>query len=290
MNFTFIVPEDHDGRRLSDFIRGRGVSARLWKKVKWQGTVCINGEPCHHAKTRLHAGDKVTASWEEENDIVPAHIPISVIYEDEWLLLVNKGPHMIIHPTSKEHYDTLVNAVAGYLEEKGEAAGVHPLYRLDRNTTGLVLVAKSSKVQHDLSKSHDRIYREYVALASGVFPEKEGMVDAPIGRKDGSIIEWTVREDGKPARTDYQVMKQLDDFALLRLHLHTGRTHQIRVHMAYIHHPLLGDDLYGTADARIDRQALHAEMIRFVHPETGKEMEFHAPIPEDMLFWKGDKA
>lgn len=240
MNFTFIVPEDHDGQRLSDFIRGRGVSARLWKKVKWQGTVCINGEPCHHAKTRLHAGDKVTASWEEENDIVPAHIPISVIYEDEWLLLVNKGPHMIIHPTSKEHYDTLVNAVAGYLEEKGEAAGVHPIYRLDRNTTGLVLVAKSSKVQHDLSKSHDRIYREYVALASGVFPEKEGMVDAPIGRKEGSIIEWTVREDGKPARTDYQVLKQLDDFALLRLHLHTGRTHQIRVHMAYIHHPPSG--------------------------------------------------
>ena len=115
MNFTFIVPEDHDGQRLSNFIRGRGVSSRLWKKVKWQGTVCINGEPCHHAKTRLHAWDKVTASWEEENDIVPAHIPISVIYEDEWLLLVNKGPHMIIHPTSKEHYDTLVNAVAGYL-------------------------------------------------------------------------------------------------------------------------------------------------------------------------------
>ena len=221
---------------------------------------------------------------------MPAHIPISVIYEDEWLLLVNKGPHMIIHPTSKEHYDTLVNAVAGYLEEKGEGAGVHPIYRLDRNTTGLVLVAKSSKVQHDLSKSHDRIYREYVALASGVFSEGKGTVDAPIGRKDGSIIEWTVREDGKPARTDYQVLKQLDDFALLRLHLHTGRTHQIRVHMAYIHHPLLGDDLYGTADARIDRQALHAEMIRFVHPETGKEMEFHAPIPADMLFWKGDKA
>ena len=194
------------------------------------------------------------------------------------------------HPEGTITREQVATLLARYLEEKGEAAGVHPIYRLDRNTTGLVLVEKSSKVQHDLSKSHDRIYREYVALASGVFPEKEGMVDAPIGRKDGSIIEWTVREDGKPARTDYQVMKQLDDFALLRLHLHTGRTHQIRVHMAYIHHPLLGDDLYGTADARIDRQALHAEMIRFVHPETGKEMEFHAPIPAHMLFWKRDKA
>ena len=194
MNFTFIVPEDHDGRRLSDFIRGRGVSARLWKKVKWQGTVCINGEPCHHAKTRLHAGDKVTASWEEENDIVPAHIPISVIYEDEWLLLVNKGPHMIIHPTSKEHYDTLVNAVAGYLEEKGEAAGVHPIYRLDRNTTGLVLVAKSSKVQHDLSKSHDRIYREYVALASGVFPEKEAVLNKMVIRQLMDTLDETEQQ------------------------------------------------------------------------------------------------
>jgi 23S rRNA pseudouridine1911/1915/1917 synthase len=282
MKQVYTVPEDHDGQKLSSFIRGRGMSSALWKRVKWHGKVMINGVPCHNAKTILHAGDQIVCEWEEISTIVPSDIPLPIIYEDEWLLVVNKGPHMIIHPTSKEHFDTLVNAVAGYFKKTGQSAGIHPVYRLDRNTTGLVVVAKSAKTQHDLSKTHDCIYREYLALAKGQMEKPEGTIDAPIGRKDGSIIEWTVRDDGKQALTDYWVVKQGQDYSLLKFHLHTGRTHQIRVHMQYMKHPLLGDDLYGEKDERIDRQALHASLVRFIHPETGQEMEFTAPLPEDM--------
>lgn len=279
---VFTVPADHEGQKLNNFIRGQGISGALWKKIKWQGTVMINGTLCKNAKTVLHGEDAVVCEWEEENAIVPSHIPLHVVYEDDWLLIVDKGPGMIIHPTSREHFDTLVNAVAGYFEDKGEKAGIHPIYRLDRNTTGLVVIAKSAKVQHDLSRSHDAIYREYVAIATGIFDEKKGSIDAPIGRKDGSIIEWIVRADGKPARTDYRVLREKEDITVLRLHLHSGRTHQIRVHMQYMGHPLLGDDLYGKKDSRIGRQALHAEYIRFIHPETGKLMEFRSPVPDDM--------
>ncbi len=287
MKMTYTVPEGHEGQKLSAFIRGRGISGKLWKKIKWTGHITINGEVCHHAKTPLHVGDIISCEWEEFSTVVSSQIPISILYEDEWLLIVNKPAQMIIHPTAKEHYDTLVNVVAGYFAGKGERSGVHPVYRLDRNTTGVVVIAKSAKIQYDLSKNHTSIYREYVALATGRLEKEKGIIEAPIGRKDGSIIEWTVREDGKFARTDYQVIAYGKDFTVLRLHLHTGRTHQIRVHMKYIGHPLLGDDLYSCSDSRIDRQALHAECIHFMHPETGKEISVKAPIPKDMMLIGG---
>ncbi len=268
---------------LRGFIRGRcGLSASLWKRIKWHGTVQVNGKDVHNARMTVSGGDTVRCCWSEENDIVPADIPLSIVYEDEWLLLVNKGPGMIIHPTHRDIHDSLVNAVAGYFEKRRLSAGIHPLYRLDRNTTGLVVVAKSAKVQYDLSRSHDQICRHYLAFSSGHLSDEKGLIDAPIGRKPGSIVEWMVRDDGKEARTAYEVLARGEDFDVLRLRLYTGRTHQIRVHMAYLGHPLLGDDFYGGPCRRIGRQALHAADVSFQHPVTGETLYFKAPLPEDM--------
>ena len=274
----------HPAVQLRNFMRKEnGFSASLWKRIKWGGSVTVNGVPVHNAKMTLGAGDHVVCRWSEETDIVPISLPLSVVYEDEALLIVDKPAGMMIHPTHKSPQDTLVNAVAGYFSEKKETAGIHPIYRLDRNTTGLVVIAKSAKIQYELSKSHDLITRHYLAFASGHLEEETGHIEAPIGRVDGSSVAWQVREDGKRAVTDYEVLSREDGFDIVRLHLLTGRTHQIRVHMAYLGHPLLGDDFYGETSDRIDRQALHAADVSFVHPVTGETMYFASPLPEDML-------
>ena len=282
MKLEFAVPAAWAGLMVKDAVRRQKLSAGLWKRIKWNGRVTVNGADIHNARTPLSEGDLVVLEWSEANDIVPSHIPLDIIYEDESLLVINKGPGMIIHPTAHGAFDTLVNAVAGYYEEKKIDAGIHPIYRLDRNTTGLVVVAKSAKGQYDLSHSHDQIYREYLALISGHLAEKKGRIDRPIGRRPGSIVEWMVRDDGKQAVTDYEVLREFEDYSLLKIHLLTGRTHQIRVHFQSLGHPLLGDDLYGGPLEKITRQALHAYTVRFLHPVTGREMYFTAPVPEDM--------
>ena len=246
MEIDFEADAFDEGRHLRDVIRGhKGFSSALWKRIKWNGEVWLNGTRIHNAKTVLHEGDRVRLVWDESSDIVPADIPLDILYEDDTLLVVNKGTGMIIHPTNAGIHDTLVNAVAGYFQKKGEESGIHPVYRLDRNTTGVVVVAKSAKAQYALTRSHDLIHREYIAVAGGYIPGEFGIVDAPIGRKEGSIIEWTVRKDGRPARTEYTVLRHGDNYTVLKLHLLTGRTHQIRVHARYMGTPLLGDDLYG---------------------------------------------
>lgn len=282
MEMKYVVPADQEGRQLRKFVEHLGYSSGLWRRIKWNGEVRINDVPCHHARTIVHAGDTIFLSWKEENEIKPSAIPLSILYEDDYLLVVDKGKNMMIHPTAKEEQGTLVNAVAYYFEEHHIEAGIHPVYRLDRNTTGVCVVAKSSHVQYELSKSHDMIYREYIALAEGKVEPKMGMLSFSIGRKPKSIVEWMVREDGKEAITEYEVLKQTGEVSVLKIHLRTGRTHQIRVHFAHIGHPLLGDDLYGGKQEEFSSQALHAMRVKFVHPITGKEMIFEAPLPEDM--------
>ncbi len=290
MKLEFVVPREWAGLMVKEAAKRQKLSAGLWKRIKWQGRVTVNGVDIHNARAPLAEGDFVRLEWSEENEIVPADIPLSIVYEDEALLVIDKGPGMIIHPTAHGAFDTLVNAVAGYYKRNQIDAGIHPIYRLDRNTTGLVVVAKSAKGQYDLSHSHDQIYREYLALISGRLTEKKGRIDRPIGRKDGSIVEWTVRDDGKRAVTDYEVLAEFSDYSLLKIHLLTGRTHQIRVHFQSLGHPLLGDDLYGGPLDKMHRQALHAYSLAFKHPVTGEEMRFTAPVPGDFAAWVRDKG
>ena len=160
MEIDFEADAFDEGRHLRDVIRGhKGFSSALWKRIKWNGEVWLNGTRIHNAKTVLHEGDRVRLVWDESSDIVPADIPLDILYEDDTLLVVNKGTGMIIHPTNAGIHDTLVNAVAGYFQKKGEESGIHPVYRLDRNTTGVVVVAKSAKAQYALTRSHDRMHR-----------------------------------------------------------------------------------------------------------------------------------
>lgn len=189
---------------------------------------------------------------------------------------------MIVHPTHREARDTLVHAVAGYFRRRGEAAGIHPLYRLDRDTTGIVILAKSAHIQHAMTQHHGQIYREYLALARGHLDRPSGRIDMPIGRDTSKANHWRGRADGKRALTEYEVMASWSAYSLLKLHLLTGRTHQIRVHLAALGHPLLGDAAYGGPCDRMKRQALHAWRVRFRHPLTGKEIQVQAPVPQDM--------
>jgi 23S rRNA pseudouridine1911/1915/1917 synthase len=285
MEFTAVVPDHYTGHMLRSFILNHcHFSVSLWKRIKWNGEVLINGVPCCNARTLVHSGDKIVCHWSEESDIIPAKIPLSIVYEDQDLLVVDKGPGMIIHPTSKEKFDTLVNACAGYFAEKNESCGIHPVYRLDRNTTGLVVVAKSALFQYWLSLSHQVIHREYIAIAENLFFQKSGTIDEPIGRVDGSTVQWEVRPDGKRAVTHYEVLAEDpgQKLSLLKIWLETGRTHQIRVHMSHHGHPLAGDDFYGGHLDSIQRQALHAWSVSFIHPMSEKPLVFTAPVPDDM--------
>lgn len=283
MRLSYTVDAAHDGRAIRQLAMSPlRLSAKLWKHIKWNGTILVNGKAVRNARLRVRAGDALTMIWQEGSPVVPVDLPLDVRYEDESLLIVNKPAAMIVHPTHREARDTLVHAVAGYFRRRGEAAGIHPLYRLDRDTTGIVILAKSAHIQHAMTQHHGQIYREYLALARGHLDRPSGRIDMPIGRDTSKANHWQVRADGKCALTEYKVMASWSAYSLLKLHLLTGRTHQIRVHLAALGHPLLGDAAYGGPCDRMKRQALHAWRVRFRHPLTGKEIQVQAPVPQDM--------
>lgn len=283
MKISYTVDAAHDGRELRQLVHSPlGLSAKLWKHIKWNGTILVNGKPHGDARLRVRTGDELTLLWQEASPVVPVDLPLDILYEDETVLVVNKPAGMIVHPTYRAARDTLVHAVAGYFKRKGEQAGIHPLYRLDRATTGIVILAKSARIQHAMTQHHGQIYREYLALVRGHLDRPSGCIDMPIGRDLSKANHWQVREDGKHALTEYEVRAVWPDYSLLKVHLLTGRTHQIRVHFSALGHPLLGDTAYGSPCEAIPRQALHAWRVHFRHPDTGREIHIEAPIPEDM--------
>jgi 23S rRNA pseudouridine1911/1915/1917 synthase len=209
---------------------------------------------------------------------------LDILFEDQYLLVVNKPAGMSTIPSREHPTGSLANALVGYYEEIGLSATSHIVTRLDRDTSGIVLIAKHRHVHHLLSKQqkNGNVKRTYEALAEGNIALEKGTIEKPIGRKLDSIIEREVRSDGKYACTHYCVLKRYKEFTHVELQLKTGRTHQIRVHMSFIGHPLLGDDLYGGTLSLIARQALHCKIIQFPHPFTGQNMIFTADLPLDM--------
>ncbi len=198
----------------------------------------------------------------------------SIYYEDEYLLVINKPAGMLVHPTVKEDGTTLYNYVKNYYEANGIESGLHPVSRLDRNTSGLVIFAKQPRIQFLLSQQ--QVIKKYLGITA-----LSGCIEAPIARKEGSIIERCVNENGKYARTDYKVLATAKDKALVELTLYTGRTHQIRVHLAHIGCPLYNDNLYGTPGPQ-SRHALHSGYLKFTHPATGRILEISSALPEDL--------
>ncbi|MGP1574149.1 RluA family pseudouridine synthase [Selenomonas sp.] len=277
-----VVPEGLACMALREFLQKEcGFSTTLWKKLRRSDTFSLNGHPANAARARIKSGDELCWHLTEESRIAPEDIPLDILYEDTALLIINKPAGMLIHPTGGEHHHTLANAVLFHYETHGEKHAFHPVHRLDRQTSGLVLIAKEPHIQHRLSK-HDAIERIYLAVIEGVLPKPCGTIDLPIARRRGSIIERMIAPEGKRAVTHYATLVQTGGLSLLALRLSTGRTHQIRVHLAHLGHPLLGDDLYGKRTNRLRRQALHACNIRFRHPSNGEDIKVHAPLPADM--------
>ena len=258
-----------------------GISSGLWKRIKHSGTFAVNGVPAIAARTMLHTGDIVSYELPIVSSVTPERLPLAIVYEDNDLLIIDKPAGQLVHPTTKEAHGTVANAVLGLYTVRGTRLDFHPCHRLDRNTTGLLLIAKHPEVQYQIGKQNT-LTREYLALIDGMLTPTESTVDAPIARALPSIILRRVAPDGKPARTHYRTEWTNTRHSLLRLQLETGRTHQIRVHLAHLGHPLLGDDLYGGSTNLIPRHALHSAQLTLTHPRTGERLSVESLLPEDM--------
>ena len=268
--------------------RHLGLSGTVVRRIKWlPDGILVDGA---RVNTRFCPQEGQVLSVrlsdpERRSGILPAPGPLDIVYEDGDVVVLNKAPGVPVHPGPGHYSDTVGNFLLSYYDQEGAEGDFHPVHRLDRGTSGLLVVARHPHAQEVLkAQLHtDGFCREYLAVCQGTPQLPAGTVDAPLGPKPGSLVEQMVRPDGKPARTHYEVVKAGESCALVRLVLDTGRTHQIRVHLAHLGHPLVGDFLYGTEEPdRIPRPALHSHCLTFRHPITGQEMSFTAPVPPDM--------
>ncbi|MGE5396081.1 MAG: RluA family pseudouridine synthase [Chitinophagales bacterium] len=261
------------------------ISHSLLNKLKTQNKIMVNGQVTL-ANYKLKPGDLVTVdlSLPERSDIIPEDLPLEIIYEDTDFLVINKQPGLSIHPSKGTAGGTLANAVTYYWQQKGVSAVFRPINRLDRDTSGLVLIGQSQYAHQAIFQQQKQgtVNRVYQAIVEGVMPEDSGCIDLPIALKDPDLRERIIDPAGKPALTNYRVIKRYPGYTHLALTLGTGRTHQIRVHLSHIGYPILGDDLYGHPSPLIGRQALHAGDLSFTHPRSGEPLHFIAPLPEDM--------
>lgn len=285
--FNYTIPTEYDEQTLLSFLKDKKYSSQIITHLKRTEHGILLNNKWGRVREILHTGDIVTIQLLEDassENIIPMNLPLDIIYEDEDILVVNKASNTPIHPSQGNYDNTLANAVAYYYEQKGEAFTYRCINRLDRDTTGLLVIAKHMYSASILSEmvSERKIHREYLAIATGNVPEF-GTIIAPIGRVDGSTIERHVDEDnGDYACTHYKRLAYNNGYSLVSLKLETGRTHQIRVHMKHLGHPLPGDFLYNPDYTVIDRQALHSYKLSFNHPITGEYMEFVAELPEDL--------
>lgn len=285
---TYTVTPEEDGRMVKGILRGSlQLSYTLLKSLKWrENAILLNGQSVH-VNAIVHAGDVVSVALSERTpreDLYCANAAKpDIVYEDDDLLVLNKPAGVAMHPKSGDaSAPSLAAMLTSYL---GEGSVPHFVSRLDKGTSGLLIAAKSGYVHDRLRRAlhSSDLRREYRAVAVGRVEPPYSVIDAPIGRAEGSIIRRCVRADGLQSLTEYETLQVNDRFTLLRLRPQTGRTHQLRVHMAYLGHPLAGDWLYGTEDKTlIARPALHSYELWFTQPVTGQELHFTAPIPQDM--------
>lgn len=261
------------------------ISKRLIIKLKNSKQIYVNNT-FSHINQKLQIEDVVCVDLDFDetcDNIVPVKMKLDILYEDDALLIINKPPFTPVHPSMDHYEDSLSNGIKYYFNSIGLNRKIRPVNRLDKNTSGIVIFAKNEYIQECLIQQMktNTFEKEYIALVQGII-EKEQIIDAPIARKESSIIERCVDNNGDKAITIIKPLKAFDNYSCIECILKTGRTHQIRVHTSYIGHPILGDDLYGKKSEIINRQALHAYKINFIHPITKEILKLEAPIPKDI--------
>jgi len=294
VNCTVGPPEA--GRRLDLFLAGAvsGLSRSQAQKLIAMGAVQVNGRPCTDKNYRLQEGDAVAVFLPEPKppQPLPEQIPLDILYEDDDILVINKPRGMVVHPAPGHDSGTLVNALLHHYRNLSTLGGPDRpgiVHRLDKDTTGLLLVAKNDFSHASLAAQLKAraVRREYIALVHGRVSPAEGKIEAPIGRHPRHRQRMAVVPGGREAVTRYRVIAHLGPFSLLQVRLETGRTHQVRVHLSFIRHPVAGDPLYGPGctpelpPPLRQGQALHARRISFIHPRSGRWLEFSAPLPPD---------
>lgn len=290
---TYVISPSHEGQQLLDFLREKGFSRNILASMKPYKTAILQNGQRGFGRSILHTGDLLqihVPETEDSSGILPVKMELQILFEDEDILVLNKAADQPIHPSVGNYENTLANGVRWYYQEKGESFVYRCINRLDRDTTGALILAKNPYSAAVLSSQmkQRQIHRTYLAITQGILP-LQGTIQAPISRAQESAIERTVDfENGESAVTHYQRLltytaPDQQTYSLVQLNLETGRTHQIRVHMKYIGHPLPGDFLYNPDYRIIRRQPLHSYQLEFFHPVSGEPMVITAPLPQDFL-------
>ncbi len=273
-----------NGKSLKEVLRGEaGISSRLLKTSKKTNAILLNGIPSKINKI-VYEGDVVSLMMNEKSNIEAEEMDLDIVYEDDDVLVINKDPFVLVHPTKNVKSGTLLNGLIKYSLSKGESYKPHLVNRLDRDTSGLLIVGKNAYSHYELMKEMEesKLEKKYLAICKGGFKNKSGLIDLKISDKKHEGINRILSDDGKKAETVFRVIEDSGDLALVELELITGRTHQIRLHMSEIGHPLVGDSLYGSfALDLLNRQALHAYSLKFRSPRR-ELVEIKTELPEDM--------
>ena len=289
---NYIVNEEENSKRLDVYIASKDeetTRSSAQRQIE-QGNVVVNGKKITKVSYKIAKGDNITVEEQEpvEIELKAQDIPVDIIYEDKDIIVVNKPKGMVVHPANGNPDGTLVNAIMAIC--KGSLSGIggeiRPgiVHRLDKDTSGLLIVAKNDIAHVNMSEQIKRheVKKTYIALVRGIVKENEATIDMPIGRSNSDRKKMAVTKNGKNAVTHIKVLKRYDKYTLLEINIETGRTHQIRVHLAHIGYPVIGDYIYsnGKNEFGIVGQCLHAKSLEFKHPITGKDMKLEAPLPE----------
>lgn len=284
-----VVDKAYDGRKIREYLKEElGLSSRLIRSASVDKRIFVNNKAVK-MNYILNANDNILIDLmkDEKQNIDPENIPIDVVYEDEDIIVVNKGPNMVVHPTKRHQSGTLANALMYYFKESNQKCIVRLVSRLDMDTSGLIIIGKNQYAHMELSKEMtlNNIEKRYLAVVHGHMENNEGTIDLPIYRpEEEGTIRRVVDERGQRSITHYKVVERYKDSDLVECLLETGRTHQIRVHLSHLGHPIWGDTLYGEEDDNkiISRQALHAYGLDFKSPRTKKELSLRAKLPNDI--------
>ncbi|TCU71610.1 23S rRNA pseudouridine1911/1915/1917 synthase [Tissierella praeacuta] len=279
---VFEVQEDR--LDLEDFLSSKDISGRLFRKLYKAKQIYVDGKFKRKGLT-LEKGAVVSIYMEDESENTkPEKMDINIVYEDFDLLILNKQPNIVVHPTKSHQENTLSNGISYYFKEKGIKKKIRFVNRLDMDTTGILIVAKNPFAHQQMAlqfESH-KVEKKYQAIVDGIVEKDENYINLPIGREEDKSIRKTVTEEGQDALTKYTVIERYKDATLLDVQIFTGRSHQIRVHLDHIGHPIIGDSLYNKESPYINRQALHSYYLKVKHPRTKEDIEFIAPLPKDM--------